>query len=395
MARGDAQVQREAMTSPARQAEAGTRTWRVIPAPHATSLDEADAWAYRGIAEVESAAAIEEFGDDDIAPRAIDVLVGMNHQDYIRRERLVAVVADPDRAPRVVGHGVLFLPMADNRHRADVRVVVSPKHRRRGIGTALYEPLRRRAQEEGRTTLLGDVDFAAEPDAGAPDALRPPSGNGSVSAALPGVAFARRAGLDLELVGRRSVLDLPLPDGAAERFEAEARGAAGEAYRTHTWVDEIPDAWIDQYAALEERLSMDEPNGGLDLEPEHWDATRTREVLARIAERGQGFVVTVAEHVPTGELAGMTQLVYVRDRLAFTDQESTVVLPAHRGHRLGMLVKAVNLQAHARLRPATRRIYTWNNEDNAHMLAINVALGFRPAGGSAEMQAKLADLPAR
>jgi GNAT superfamily N-acetyltransferase len=90
----------------------------------------------------------------------------------------------------------------------------------------------------------------------------------------------------------------------------------------------------------------------------------------------------------------MTQLIYGRDRVELTEQESTVVLPAHRGHRLGMLVKAVNLQAHARLRPDTRRIYTWNNEDNAHMLAINVALGFRPAGGSAEMQARLAGLPA-
>jgi GNAT superfamily N-acetyltransferase len=380
------------MTSPAPQADVATPTWRVVAAPHATSLDHPDAWAYRGIADVEQAAAVAAFGDDHVAPRAIDVLVGMNHQEYTRRERLVAVEDGPDGAPRVVGHGVLFLPVQDNQHLAEIRVVVAPSHRGRGIGSALFEPLRRRAVEEGRTTLLGEVEFAAEPQADAPEAVRPPSGNGSVSADLPGMRFARRAGLRLELVARRSALDLPLADGAVERFEAEARAAAGEGYRTHTWVDEIPGAWIDQYALLEQRLSTDEPNAGLELEPEHWDAARVRQMLDQMVERGQGFVVTVAEHVATGELAGMTMLIYAHDRTEFTDQESTVVLPAHRGHRLGMLVKAVNLRAHARVRPTTRRVYTWNNEDNQHMLAINVALGFRPAGGSAEVQAKLAEL---
>jgi GNAT superfamily N-acetyltransferase len=383
------------VTSEAQQVEAPTTTWRVVAAPHATSLDDPDAWAYRGIADVERASAFAEFGDDDIAPRAIDVLVGMSHQEYLRRERIVAVADGPDGAPRAVGHGVLFLPVQDNRHLAEIRVVVAPTHRRRGIGTDLARRLLRRAEEEGRTTLLGEVEFAAEPAAGAPDALRPPSGNGAVSANLPGLAFGRRLGLRLELVARRSVLDLPVPDDVVERFEAQARAVAGEGYRTHTWVDEIPEAWIDQYAALEERLSVDEPNPGLELEPEHWDAARVRQIVEQLTAGGKGFLVTVAEHVATGELAGMTTLVYGHDRSEFTEQDSTVVLPAHRGHRLGMLVKAVNLRAHARLRPTTARVYTWNNEDNPHMLAINVAMGFRPAGGSAELQARPADLRAR
>jgi len=35
------------------------------------------------------------------------------------------------------------------------------------------------------------------------------------------------------------------------------------------------------------------------------------------------------------------------------------------------------------------RIYTWNNEENPHMLAINIALGFAPAGGCANFQGPL------
>ena len=61
-------------------------------------------------------------------------------------------------------------------------------------------------------------------------------------------------------------------------------------------------------------------------------------------------------------------------------QEDTLVLREHRGRRLGMLVKTANLARLAEVQPGARRIGTWNAEENAHMLAINVALGFRPAG---------------
>ena len=65
----------------------------------------------------------------------------------------------------------------------------------------------------------------------------------------------------------------------------------------------------------------------------------------------------------------------------------------HRILSIGRLVerKGVDLavRALAELRPTVRRISTWNAEENAWMLAINVALGFRPAGGSAVWQRRL------
>lgn len=364
--------------------------WRVVEPPRADSLDAPDAWTYHGVAAVERAVALADLGHDDFAPPAVDVLVSDRHQEHARRHRLVAV-EDPGEGgtPRVVGHGVLMLPVRDNRHLAVARVAVLPSHRRRGIGGALADRLRRVALTEGRTTLFAEVEFAAEPAAGAPDAMVPREGDGLVSADLPGMRFARRAGLGLEIVARRSVLDLPPPDGVVERFAAEAAARAGDAYRVHTWSDGVPGEWLDQYAALEQRLTEDEPNGGLDLEVERWDAERVRTEQAKLTEAGKTPLITVAEHVATGTLAGMTLLIDSHDRPELTEQESTVVLPEHRGHRLGMLVKAVNLREHARLRPGARRVSTWNNETNAPMLAINVALGFRPAGGSAELQAPL------
>ncbi|PRZ09326.1 acetyltransferase (GNAT) family protein [Isoptericola sp. CG 20/1183] len=371
-------------------------TWRIIDAPHGASLDAPEAWAYRGIAEVERECALDEFGHDDVAQRAIDVLVGMQDQRYLRRRRLVAVEDQPDGTPRVVGHAVLYLPQTSNEHLADGRVAVLPSHRRRGIGAQLAERLRQIAVAEGRTTAFAEVDFAHEPVPAEDEAddrvLVPPTGSGAVAADHPGMVLARRLGLRLELVSRRSVLELPLPDGAAERFAADARAAAGPDYRVHTWQDRTPEEWIEQYADLETRLTMDEPNADLDLLPERWDADRVRFHDAEHAAAGRGYVVTAAEHVPTGQLVAVTMLLFARDRPELSEQETTVVLPEHRGHRLGMLVKAVNLQAHARVRPATRRISTWNNENNPHMLAINVALGFRPAGGCAALQANVADV---
>lgn len=375
---------------------ATTPTWRLVEPPRADSLDAPDAWAYHGIAALERDVGLADLGHDDLAPRAVGLLVGDLHQEHSRRHRLVAVQdtdgTDGTVAPRVVGHGVLSLPVSDNRHLAVVRVAVLPSHRGQGIGTTIADRLRRVALTECRTTVFAEVELADEPPADAPDALAPREGPGRVRADLPGMRLARRAGLGLEIVARRSVLDVPLADGVVERFVADAAARAGGDYRLHTWQDPVPEEWVEQVAALERSLSEDEPNGGLALEAEQWDGQRVRVEEAKRAERGQTLLVTAAEHVPTGTLAGLTILVWDHDRPELTEQESTVVLPGHRGHRLGMLLKAVNLREHTRLRPAARRISTWNNETNAPMLAINVALGFRPAGGSAELQAPLADV---
>ncbi|MFE7404638.1 GNAT family N-acetyltransferase [Isoptericola sp. NPDC057559] len=367
-------------------------TWRLLEPPSAARLDAPEAWAYHGVAALERAVALADLGHDDLPPRALDMLVGDLHPGHVRRHRLVAVEDGADGAPRVVGHGVLMLPVTDNRHLAVPRIAVLPSHRGRGIGSAIADRLRRVALTEGRTTVFAEVEFAAEPAQGAPDALAPKEGDGHVSADLPGMRFARRAGLALELVARRSVLDVPLPDDVVDRFVADAAAHAGDAYRVHTWQDPAPERWVEQLAGLERSLSEDEPNGGLELEAEQWDGRRIRDEETKRAERGKSGLVAVAEHVATGTLAGMTLLVFAHDRPELTEQDSTVVLPEHRGHRLGMLLKAVNLREHTRVRPGTRRISTWNNETNAPMLAINVALGFRPAGGAAELQAPLADV---
>ena len=65
------------------------------------------------------------------------------------------------------------------------------------------------------------------------------------------------------------------------------------------------------------------------------------------------------------------------------------MLPAHRGHRLGLRLKADNLIRATDAEPALRAIDTWNAEENLHMVAVNEALGFRALDTWAERQLEL------
>ena len=77
----------------------------------------------------------------------------------------------------------------------------------------------------------------------------------------------------------------------------------------------------------------------------------------------------------------------IRDRLSLkgpedsvTQQNDTLVLAAHRGHRLGMLVKTAGMLAWHERFPRSPRIVTYNAEENRPMLSINEAVGFVPIG---------------
>ena len=70
-------------------------------------------------------------------------------------------------------------------------------------------------------------------------------------------------------------------------------------------------------------------------------------------------------------------------------QGDTIVVPEHRGHRLGLRVKLANLELLAARHPDVHRIGTYNAEDNRFMLAVNTALGYRPAGSLVEWELDL------
>ena len=54
-----------------------------------------------------------------------------------------------------------------------------------------------------------------------------------------------------------------------------------------------------------------------------------------------------------------------------------MVLPEHRGHRLGLATKLASHRALRAAVPACRLVTTSNAEVNMHMNAINEAIGYR------------------
>ena len=91
--------------------------------------------------------------------------------------------------------------------------------------------------------------------------------------------------------------------------------------------------------------------------------------------RRQHLYRLMARHRRTGEWVGHTILVADEHRPGVGIQEDTTVLPAHRGHRLGLLLKAKMLLWMRTECPELELIDTWNAESNAAMIAVNEQLG--------------------
>lgn len=288
----------------------------------------------------------------------------------------------------VLGYSQLEVPVHDNEHLLYADLAVRPAHRRRGLGAALWEATCDLARREGRRTVLAGVDQRTEPAPG-PGTLAPATGSGLVRADQPGVRFALDRGLTLEQVDRYSVLQVPLPPSQlAAHHDGAAAVAEPHGYEAVTWIDRCPDALVDGLAVLEQAMSTDAPLGGVDWHEEPWDAARIRRLEDRRARSGRRTLTAGAVHRATGELAAFSQLALTA-RPDFAWQVDTLVHADHRGHRLGMLVKTTNLALLAQQAPGVRRVGTWNAEENAPMLAINVALGFAPSGGSSTWQREL------
>jgi hypothetical protein len=97
----------------------------------------------------------------------------------------------------------------------------------------------------------------------------------------------------------------------------------------------------------------------------------------------------VAAVAPDGTLAGYTELVLGATMVRRGAMQSgTLVLPAHRGHRLGLAAKVANLRQLLAFDSSPRLLHTYNAGVNAPMLAVNAQLGFRAVEVEEEWQRK-------
>ncbi|MDR5699979.1 GNAT family N-acetyltransferase [Agromyces aerolatus] len=340
----------------------------IAPIPLPEQLGTPEARAFEAYAELAEQLEVELLGTADVSYTAQELLVFARDRRYSAREAIGAW----DGA-RLVGVADLQWEQdADATTAYSVAFGVVPERRREGIGVGLLEALEARAREVGRPGLVLMAAHAF--DDGSGDRVRPPQGDASLPASLPAVRFARAHGYELGQLDRMSVLEVT---GRDDEFRGRLDAAAADdGYRIVVWRDHAPDELVDSLARAHQRMSVDAPAGAISYEEELWDAARVRADEAQSLEAGR-LTLTAAAVSAAGEVAGYTQLTLPPGKTAVY-QDDTLVLGPHRGHGLGLRLKLANLVALADTAPERERVYTWNADENAHMLAINLALGFTP-----------------
>ncbi len=303
--------------------------------------------------------------------------------EQISAEELLPLLYDtPDRVRRqwaverrgaIIGCATLTVIQDQDGRDAVANVVLRDGHRGRGIGTAVDATLAEEARAAGAQRILAWTEHPVP----AEDRLVPPTGIGSIP--RDGTArFALSRGYVLEQAERVSAYvwgPESVPSLLAHREEARRHA---DGYRIVQWIGPTPAEHVDGYAWLKSRMSTDAPDADLDLPEETWDAERVAEHDERIRESGFTIQVTAAQHVATGELCAFNELEIESDHHGTTHQQDTLVLADHRGHRLGMLVKAAGLLSWRQRFPHSDQVVTYNAEENRPMLSINEAIGFAP-----------------
>jgi GNAT superfamily N-acetyltransferase len=271
---------------------------------------------------------------------------------------------------RLVGGAELFFPLMDNRHMAYAEVHVAPQNRRQGVGSAVLEHVVDRVRSRGRTVLLAEANLPLDE-----------------RESHPYTQFARKHGFALASVEVRRDLRLPVPASRIAAWERQAEPHHA-GYHLETFVDSLPEQFVESYCALTNRLSIDAPTGDIEFEPEGMTPHALRVREQKLKEQGRTMLETLGLD-KAGRVVAQTTLAVPSDNPEVALQWGTIVLPEHRGHRLGMAVKARNLRELQAAFPGRSRVVTTNSEANAHMLAINIAMGFEPVELSVEFQRKL------
>jgi GNAT superfamily N-acetyltransferase len=251
-----------------------------------------------------------------------------------------------------VGGYTMELPVRENRDNAFGSVLVAPAARRRGFGTALLAHQASQSALAGRTRLLSATRVGS-----------------------PGEGFAATTGGSKGMLDVRRLLRV---DAGTRRLAAELHAEAeahAAGYELRCWEGPTPADLADSVCATHTALE-DAPHDAT-FEPPGWDPARLSGIEQRLTGMGLRWYSMAAIAAGTGEVAALTQVDVHPAQPGWAEQALTAVTRAHRGHRLGLLVKVTMLQLLAEREPQLDRVLTYNAEGNQHMMAINAELGFR------------------
>jgi GNAT superfamily N-acetyltransferase len=310
--------------------------------------------------EINNAAlAVDSPWDPPALPQHFDALLRQGWDG----EPPAAYLAVEDGRP--VGFSLLFTSERDNLHLAWVRLTVHPECRRRGYGSRLLERMVDETRALGRTSIGSDGW----------DTQRTR-------------AFAAKFGLEVRsraIQRRQHLSQLELAE--IRRLHDAAAAVAGD-YELVRIPGRTPPELVDVVVKVAGAIN-DAPTDDLDIEDEVFSAERLAAYEEASVARGNREYRVIARHKPTGEPAGHTAVAVEAARPTLAHQGDTAVSRAHRGHRLGMLLKADMLLWLAEVEPQVETVDTWNAESNDHMISVNKALGYEVLGRELQVQRSL------
>ncbi|TCN34257.1 acetyltransferase (GNAT) family protein [Kribbella orskensis] len=253
----------------------------------------------------------------------------------------------------LVGQLTVHLPTYDNTHLAWCGVDVHPDHRGRGIGGELIAYAEELARGAGRTSMgLSQWDL--------------PKAD----------AFARRYGFERKAIEVNRRQDIAGLDWTTVQKLYDEAVRASSGYELVRVTGRLPEEMLEDMVALTASIN-DAPKDDLDVEDDEFSPERLRAYEeAQLAHERTVYRVIARERA-TGALAGHSTVTVERERPHIGEQHDTAVDRAHRGHRLGALVKTGMLLWMREAEPALAQLDTWNAESNNHMIAINEQLGYR------------------
>lgn len=255
---------------------------------------------------------------------------------------------------RLLGVAQLELPLQENLESSGLEVNVLVEHRRRGVGRALWEEGVVRARAAGRRRAGGEVNVAP-------------------GRSQAGVSFAHAVGAEEKHAEDHLLAELPL-----------AAAPLDPAYDVVTWRGRCPDEHRAAYLEMRNRMNTDVPTGKLDLEPVVIDDARLASSEERLSRSYDVRVATARRR--EDRVFGGYSLMFVPHAADHGWQDDTLVMPDHRGHRLGAALKSAN---YADLPGHVSEVHTWTAPSNLAMHRTNTAMGFRVVEQMYEMEVSI------
>jgi len=222
---------------------------------------------------------------------------------------------------------------------------------------------------KGRSTVLGEVSGRADADP-------------------PGLHFAQAHGFTTVHEEDHLVLELP----RSHQEATPAPDGSRAEYEVLTWSNRCPDELAEAYCTMRTAMDRDVPRGDMDIQPSTFTVEQLRREEQRNAKAYDSVVATV-RHRGDGTLCGYS-LVYLAHGSQQAIQDDTLVMPEHRGHRLGGSLKQATRRVIEDRHPERTSLHTWTDPQNHAMYRTNLAFGYIPVERMREVQRTTRTAPA-